>query len=1565
MSSPLKIEHIVLETDVDAVDEFPDAPVFVPKGSMSRTRVYTSPRRVHTVNRTMSSRFHQHPTCLHFTECSSKRCPRCDRDRAAHMSAPSLQNSMGSTYSFSPRESSRATCSYVEPLCMCGRPRTEHEESDSEPGHVWSIQDCAVAPSATYGFLNFSNETKVGVKAPDASFLRFSDTDSAESVVDFMNVLHTQRRRLVYPDRVPHRTRNTRPKELSPLTTIYARLQEICDRPLNEVVQAKATVLRESSRPPGPRATMRRMQSIRHRRFSENNDFVKCAEPPELTTLLQRVYRSNRPPQLMISVVGSTHTLALPPQLEHAIRDGLQNAIKATNAWIVTGGTNAGINRMVGDLVSALCRPDDVVIGIVPWSLVSHREKLEDAGANSETLIVGYTDGLTDSFASGVLNPRHTCFLLVDDGRDGVQDHGEVAMRGRIERAICEEFHIAGVCIVIQGGSGTLMSAMHAAKNGTPLVVIEGTGGCADLLALTHRFVHGRPAGRDSRISYEQIRDAAARMAHGGGEARVLEFLRIVFFIVRDRKAVTIHGQESGDASIEESILRAIISVDPNAEWHESDFKSQMHLAMRWDRISLAQAIVQTMRTATDGSEHPPALSLVWGELLMTAIVLDKPDFVDFFLRNGARALDLISTRELQKQQATTPARPRRYAEFRRLRQTSARLKEALEELYQRAYESSAYWRFLGVSEEHDVSELITANELVGMLADDEGPHTAVMYENIVDFLRHRAEPEPPFLQQRFDFSLDHLQSLEDIAVLAENSTAGELADIDLDRRMELVAFRMLMFYAVCLNKCDLAQLFWQRSDESLVNALIASRLFLSIADCEGMSLSILANERELMRENSKKFGELAVGLVLQCYHENPVLTEDMLTLEDPKAHCNIIDIAFISENLKFLAAPPTQMAMGQRWVGELHVEVSNFWPFMRCFLLPLLGPALWARLRVEPSSSWARIAAFYSSPACRFWMDVLSSMVLLILFSVMVLTALPLGYLSNLEIIVCVFFVGLACEEIRQLFLLSPKAWAMDGWNVLDVLVLLLYFGGLGVRESNLDKFEIAVTAKTMFTLSNLLLWLRLLRFYAVSPVLGPKLIMVKRMLADVTLFVCLGVVVLLAYGIAQQSLLFPMEATSFDTFRNILYWPYFQFYGEMFLDEINEASGCISYSDFVSCGSSKHAFLVPLLLGAYLLFSSILLVNLLVAMFNLTYQTVQVEARETWHLQHYGLYREYSMRPRLPNPLSLWSSLAQLVWALANLHSLLRPTPWTPPVLTNADLAFAAAIDDVEKDPDRVLGQHLFGRAAVAARNWCYPDDGWEESLIIEARRRREREQNLRRQIYDFQEHMTDVFLLKCKLAEADTESSRIRAVSERVDILAGGLESIDGRVLLLTTWIEKHEQPGLVDSVGVSRSISLSSADPKLSWAPLHGAPPTGAHFVLTRWARCPNGLIVRRKGRFVAEVLLLVTPTASQGTAAMPTFQLLSITEYPGSINTIVSKIIDKAAVDMCHTVIDETAKYHTSLNAVHVHLDMAEVMLPVRVAQRGLQWVMASRLLQPMPAIAVVEGAVRDCLNACW
>lgn len=52
--------------------------------------------------------------------------------------------------------------------------------------------------------------------------------------------------------------------------------------------------------------------------------------------------------------------------------------------------------------------------------------------------------------------------------------------------------------------------------------------------------------------------------------------------------------------------------------------------------------------------------------------------------------------------------------------------------------------------------------------------------------------------------------------------------------------------------------------------------------------------------------------------------------------------------------------------------------------------------------------------------------------------------------------------------------------------------------------------------------------------------------------IFILILIVALLAYGVASQALTYPTREPVTQIFKDIFYYPYWQLYGELFLDEI-----------------------------------------------------------------------------------------------------------------------------------------------------------------------------------------------------------------------------------------------------------------------------------------------------------------------------------------------------------------------------------------------------------------------------
>ena len=102
-------------------------------------------------------------------------------------------------------------------------------------------------------------------------------------------------------------------------------------------------------------------------------------------------------------------------------------------AWVITGGTNTGVTRHVGDALiserSPRLRGGRVVsIGIAPWGVVENRQNL--VGRKKDVTYLSI-DQPRSKFA--VLNNRHAYFLLVDNGTVG-RYGAEIALRYNLQQ---------------------------------------------------------------------------------------------------------------------------------------------------------------------------------------------------------------------------------------------------------------------------------------------------------------------------------------------------------------------------------------------------------------------------------------------------------------------------------------------------------------------------------------------------------------------------------------------------------------------------------------------------------------------------------------------------------------------------------------------------------------------------------------------------------------------------------------------------------------------------------------------------------------------------------------------------------------------------------------------------------------------------------------------------------------------------------------------------------------------------------------------------------------------------
>ncbi|XP_072045619.1 transient receptor potential cation channel subfamily M member 1-like [Amphiura filiformis] len=225
--------------------------------------------------------------------------------------------------------------------------------------------------------------------------------------------------------------------------------------------------------------------------------------------------------------------------------------------------------------------------------------------------------------------------------------------------------------------------------------------------------------------------------------------------------------------------------------------------------------------------------------------------------------------------------------------------------------------------------------------------------------------------------------------------------------------------------------------------------------------------------------------------------------------------------------------------------------------------PPLWElEFYQAPESRFEKLSDYLQAPVVKFWVDTVFYVIFLALFTYTVLNSR--SKMTIPEWIVALFMLSFALEEIRQV--LSPaifarhnlplstkiNIWALDFWNLVDLTGLILFFTGFGIRlamefdDGFADDDGIYVSARIFYCLAIMVWYVRLLDIFSVSESMGPYVNMIFKMGKDALSFGMIALVFMVSYGIVRGALLHPA-----DQLFNVLAIPYWQFYGELFLED------------------------------------------------------------------------------------------------------------------------------------------------------------------------------------------------------------------------------------------------------------------------------------------------------------------------------------------------------------------------------------------------------------------------------
>ncbi|XP_064607878.1 transient receptor potential cation channel subfamily M member 3-like isoform X2 [Liolophura sinensis] len=983
-------------------------------------------------------------------------------------------------------------------------------------------------------------------------------------------------------------------------------------------------------------------------------------KPEFVLQLLQKQWGLELP-KLLITVHGGISNFELQPKLKRVFRKGLLKAAKTTGAWIFTAGTNTGVTHHVGDAISdrtTKTRNKVVAIGIAPWGVVENREDLI-----GRDVVVPYHCVSSPKSNYAVLNSNHSYFLLVDNGTVGKYG-GEILFRKKMEKfishqKICISSGVKGrgvpvICVVLEGGTNTIRSVLDYVTDSppVPVVVCDGSGRAADLLAFSHKYTN------DDGTMPESLRDQLILTIQKTFQYTLEQAEKLfieLMLCVKKKELITVFRMGEENQDIDLAILTALLKGT------NTSAPDQLSLALTWDRVDIARSHIFVY-----GQEWPEG-SLE--QAMMDALINDRVDFVKLLLENGVSMHTFLTI-------------PR------------------LEELYNTKQGPSNTLRYLV----RDLRKSVPSQYRYTL------PDLGMVTQHLMG-----GAFRSMYCRRRFRQKYNAIKQ-NGLSVGNVVTTVPNLVNLKQAEELFPYPFHDLMIWAVLMKRQKMALFMWQHGEEAMAKALMACKLYKAmahVADQDDLEVDISDELRRYAKEFQILALELLEHCYkIDDDYTQQLLTYELKNFSDQTC----LSLAVAAYHREFIAHTCCQILLTDMWMGGLLMRKSTSLKVILCILFPPYIQALEFKSKEElqlmpqtmeehlddledaadnadrislnsfneeqvienefgdeidaasiasektnqpedssvnadlgnfpshankkkksPLRLGKKIYEFYNAPITKFWAHTMAYIAFLATFTYVVLVkTLPNPRVQ--EYYVMAYIMTAAIEKVREIIASEPAGlWVKltvyfnEIWNVWDCAAILIFLVALCLRMDE----DSRMAARVLYTIDIVFWYIRILEILSVNKNLGPYVKIIGKLVVDMSYYIIILLIVLMSFGIVRQSIHFPNEEPSWRIVRNMFFYPYWMIYGELFADEIDpcedtESDSCV-YGSWVS----------PALMTMYLLVANILMVNLLIARFNATFLRNNAMSREIWKFQRYHLIIEYEMKPILPPPLIVFSHL------------------------------------------------------------------------------------------------------------------------------------------------------------------------------------------------------------------------------------------------------------------------------------------------------------------------------------
>ncbi|KAI4872622.1 hypothetical protein NFI96_024586 [Prochilodus magdalenae] len=969
---------------------------------------------------------------------------------------------------------------------------------------------------------------------------------------------------------------------------------------------------------------------------------------------MKKYWRLQRP-NLVVSLVGKIDPRKKKIWVRNLLKEGLVQAAQGTDAWIITNGVNDCISRYIGEAVrdqaaaaASLNKSKVVALGVLPLGLVTNDQQGDNAQDTSQD--------------SCYLDSNHQGFLLVDDGTIG-RWGGEASVITDLEYHLSHPQQsrllsylglgspkIPVLCMLISGGSSVFERMDMSLKKNTPWLVISGSGPAANLITelLRDQNPSASPVEAESLdCSTPELRERVKEIVqkYFPKETELDKLVDQAISIYQSNNLITFHEKQDGLDDFHMVIFKALLRACKPTTARATDYREKLMLTVAWNRVDIARSELFS------GNIQWKLLDLY--KSMMDALVNDKPQFVRLFIENGLNVPKFTTYEYLEKLYQSLAYNTLAYSLLHKQiteRHSPATLHSPTSECLNRNHT--------------DTLKLISLYEVSQLLSEIFGGLCKPFYHDALNL--------KPGISS-------HEAAKEVNEQLQNNREYGKKACS--------TPWISLFIWAVLQNRKEMAMYFWEKSREPVLSALSACKILRELSKVETET----DNEMS-MKELAQTFENLAYDVFSACYQSSESRSFKLLfRTSSVWGGVTCLQMAVAADARHFFSHDGVQTALSQIWWGHMS-KGTEVWKLIFSILVPpfiytdlitfrsetLMSPFILLEENAEEHREekaeepreekaeecvpkWSKVSIgnrwrqFWSAPVTSFLANVLMYFLFLCLFAYVLLFEFkppPKGP-APIEFLLYLWVFTMFCEEIRQFFdtdntrfLQNVKSYIKNKWNRFDFVAILLFCPGLFCRMYTWSYWF----GRSVLCLDYMVFVLRLIHIFAINKELGPKIIIVGKMMKDLFFFLFLFGVWLLAYGVANQALLYSYDPRPYWVFRRIFYRPYLLIYGHLPLEELDvQRSGereCTNnmtriYEGAEPCIQTEANWLVLVLLSVYLLVTNVVLLNLLIAMFGYTFNNVQDRSDVYWKWQRYELIEEYFFRSCLAPPFIIFSHL------------------------------------------------------------------------------------------------------------------------------------------------------------------------------------------------------------------------------------------------------------------------------------------------------------------------------------